>query len=55
MACSLGLHGDGISFLVVFSQTFRLRVLAGGACLDQPKRIPERRIWGGGQTGGVSF
>ena len=26
MACSLGFYGDGISFLVVFSQSFGLRV-----------------------------
>ena len=55
MACSLGLYGDGISFLVVFSQTFRLRVLAGGACLVPPRWMPERRILGGGRTCGVSI
>ena len=31
------------------------RVLLGGACLVQPKWMPERRILGGGQTCGVSF
>ena len=31
------------------------RVLLGGACLVQPKWMPERRILGGGRTGGVSF
>ena len=33
MACSLGFYGDGISFRVVFSQSFRLGVLPGGARL----------------------
>ena len=31
------------------------RVLPGGACLVQPRWMPERRILGGGQTCGVSF
>ena len=31
------------------------RVLLGGACLVQPKWMPERRILGGGRTCGVSF
>ena len=44
-----------ISFLVVFSQSFRLRVLPGGAHLVQPRWMPERRILGGSQTCGVSF
>ena len=30
-------------------------VLPGGARLVQPRWMPERRILGGGQTGGVSF
>ena len=55
MARNLGFYGDGISFQVVFSQSFRLRVLPGGACLVQSRRMPERRILGGGQTCGVSF
>ena len=55
MACSLGFYGDGISFQVVLSQSFWLRVLPGGAGLVQPRWISERRILGGGQTGGVSF
>ena len=33
---SHGFYGDGISFLVVLSQSFWLRVLPGGACLVQP-------------------
>ena len=55
MACSLGFYGDGISFRVVLSQSFWLRVLPGGARLVQPRRMPERRILGGGRTCGVSF
>ena len=55
MAHSLGFYGDGISFRVVFSHSFRLRVLSGGACLVQPRWMPARRILGGGQTCAVSF
>jgi len=55
MTCSLKFYGDGISFWVVLSQSFWLRVLFGGASLVQPRWMPERRILGGGQTGGVSF
>ena len=55
VAHSLGFYGDGISFWVVFSQSFWLRVLPGGACLVQPRWMPERRILGGGQTCCVSF
>ena len=55
MDCSLGFYGDGISFRVVFSQSFRLRVLPGGASLVQPRWMPERRILGGGWTCGVLF
>ena len=54
-ARSLGFYGDGISFLVVFSQSFLLRVLPGGARLVQPRWMPVRRILGGGRTCGVSF
>ena len=49
MAHSLGFYGDGISFRVVFSQSFWLRVLPGGACFVQPRWTPERRILGGGR------
>ena len=49
------ISGDGISFWVVFSQLFWLRVLPHGACLVQPRWMSERRILGGGQTCGVSF
>ena len=55
MACSLGFYGDGISFRVVFSRSFWLRVLPGGARLVQPRWMPARRILGGGRTCGVSF
>ena len=48
-------YGDGISFWVVFSQSFWLRVLPGDTCLVQPRWMPERRILGGVQTCGVSF
>ena len=50
-----GFYGDGISFRVVFSQSFWFRVLPGGTHLVQPRWMPERRILGGGQTCGVSF
>ena len=49
MACSLGFYGDGVSFRVVLSQSFWLRVLPGGARLVQPRWMPER-ILGSGQT-----
>ena len=55
MAHSLGFYGDGISFWVVFSQSFWLRVLPGGARLVQPRWMPVRRILWGGWTCGVSF
>ena len=50
-----GFYGDGISFRVVFSQSFWLRVLPGGTRLVQPRWMLERRILGGGWTCGVSF
>ena len=55
MAGSLRFYGDGISFQVVFNQSFWLRVLPGGASLVQPRWMPERRILGGDRTCGVSF
>ena len=55
MACSLGFYGDGITFLVGFSQSFWLRVLPGCAHLIQPRWMPERRILGGGQTCDISL
>ena len=55
MARSLGFYGDGISFWVIFSQSFWLRVLPGGAHLVKPRWMPERMILGGGRTGDVSF
>ena len=54
LARSLGFYGHRISFQVVFSQSFWLRVLPGGARLVQPRWMLER-ILGGGQTCGVSF
>ena len=51
----LRFYGDGVSFWVVFSRSFWLRVLPGGAHLVQPRWMPARRILGGGWTGGVSF
>ena len=55
MACSLRFYGDGISFQVVLSQSFWLRVLSVRACLVQPRWMPERKILGGGWTCGVPF
>ena len=55
MARSLWFYGDGISFWVVFSQLFWLRVLPGGACFFQSRWMPARRILGVGRTCGVSF
>ena len=46
-----GFYGDGISFWVVFSQSFWLRVLPG----VQPWWGPSRRILGGAQTCRISF
>ena len=51
---SIGFFGDGISFLVVFCQSFWLRILHGGARLVQPRWMPSR-ILEGGRTCGVSF
>ena len=48
-------YGDGISFWVIFSQSFSLRVLPGGARLNQPRWMLARRTLGGGQRCGVSF
>ena len=55
MAHSLGFYVDGISFWVVFSQSFLLRVLPGGVRIGQPRWMPERRILGGGRTHGITF
>ena len=54
VALSLGLYSVGIRLGVVFSQSFWLRVLAGGARLVQPRRMPAR-ILAGGRTRGISF
>ena len=55
MACSLGFYGDGVSFQVVFVQSFLLRVLPGGSPIAQPRWLPGKRILGGGKTRGISF
>ena len=55
VAHSLGFYGYGTSFWVVFSQSFKLRVLPGSASLVHPRWMPVRRILGGGWTCGVSF
>ena len=55
MVCSLRFYGDGISFWVVFSYSFWLRVLPGGVCFVQPRWMLKRRILGGGWTCGVPF
>ena len=49
VAGSLGFYGDCISFQVIFSQLFWLRVLPGGAGLVQPGWVPGK-ILGGGRT-----
>ena len=51
---ALWFYGDGISFWVVFSQSFSLRVLPGAARLIQPRWMLVR-ILGGGQTCSISF
>ena len=55
MACSLGFYGDGISFRVVFGQSFYFRVFPGGARIAQPRWMLVRGILGSGRTRGVSF
>ena len=40
----LRFYGDGVSFWVVFSRSFWLRVLPGGARLVQPRWMPTRKI-----------
>ena len=46
---------DGLSFRFVFSQSFWVGVLPGGARLVQPRWPTEGRILGGGWMSGVSF
>ena len=55
LAHSLRFYGDGISFRVVFGQSFWLRVFLGGACIAQPRWMLVRGILGSGWTRGVSF
>ena len=49
MARSLGFYGDGLSFRVVFGQSFSFRVFPGGACIAQPRWMLARGIPGSGQ------
>ena len=51
MTCSLGFHGDGVSFWDVLGQSNP----PGGTQVAQARWMPERRILGGGQTCDVSF
>ena len=55
MACSLGFMMMGLVSGLSLANHSDSRVLPGGTRLVQPKRMPERRILGGGQTCGVSF
>ena len=55
VARSLGFYGDGLSFRVVFGQSFSFRVFPGGARIAQPRWMLARGILGSGQTRGVSF
>ena len=55
VAHSLGFYGDGISFRVVFGQSFQFRVFPGGARITQPRWMLARGILGSGRTRGVSF
>ena len=55
MARSLGFYGDGISFRVVFGQSFEFRVFPGGTRIAQPRWMLAKGILGSGRTCGVSF
>ena len=55
MARCLRFYGDGISFQVVFGQSFWLRVFPGGTRIAQLRWMPARRIMGGGWTHSVTF
>ena len=48
----LGFYGDGISFWVVSSRSFGLRVLPGGSRIAQPRWMSMRTIPEGGRTRG---
>ena len=54
-ARSLRFYGDGISFRVVFGQSFYFRVFPGGARIAQPRWMLVRGNLGGGRTRSVSF
>ena len=55
MARGLRFSVDGISFWVVFGQSFSLRVLPGGALIAQARWMLARGILGSGWTHSVSF
>ena len=55
MACSLQFYGDGISFWVIFGQSFYFRVFPGGTRITQPRWMLARGILGSGWICGVSF
>ena len=55
MARGLGFYGDGISFQVVFGQSFEFRVFPGGTRIAQPRWMLAKGILGSGRTCGVSF
>ena len=55
MARSLWFYGDGISFRVVFGQSFEFRVFPGGTRIAQPRWMLARGILGSGWTRGVSL
>ena len=55
LARSLGFYDDGISFQIVFGQSFWLRVLLGSACIAQLRWMPVRGILGGARTCDVSL
>ena len=55
MARSLRFYGDGISFRVVFGQSFYFRIFPGGARIAKPRWMLARGILGSGWTRGVSF
>ena len=49
-----GFMAVGVSFGLSLVNHSDPRVLPGGTCITQPRRMPAR-ILGGGQTRGVSF
>ena len=55
MARNVGFYGDGISFWVVFDQSFSFTVFPGGARITQPRWMLARGILESGRTCSVSF